>query len=45
LSIVESLQDSGGECFLNVLDGGGLGNGSGFIVSGLGLKSLVESGL
>ena len=36
LSIIESLQDSGGECLLDVLDGGGLGNGGIGITSGLG---------
>ena len=36
LSIVKSLQDSGGQGFLDVLDGGGLGNGSVSISSGLG---------
>jgi len=36
LSIIESLEDSGGEGFLDVLDGGGLGNGGVGITSGLG---------
>jgi len=36
LSIIESLQDSGGEGLLDVLDGGGLGNGGVTISSGLG---------
>ena len=36
LSIIESLEDSGGEGFLDVLDGGGLGNGGVSISSGLG---------
>merc|ERR1711990_503475 len=36
LSIIESLQDSGGEGLLDVLDGGGLGNGGVSISSGLG---------
>merc|ERR1711907_7247 len=36
LSIIESLEDSGGKSFLDVLDGGGLGNGGITITSGLG---------
>ena len=36
LSIIESLEDSGGKSFLDVLDGGGLGNGGVTITSGLG---------
>ena len=36
LSIIESLEDSGGKSFLDVLDGGGLGNGGVTISSGLG---------
>ena len=36
LSIIESLQDSGGKGLLDVLDGGGLGNGGITISSGLG---------
>ena len=36
LSIIKSLQDSGSECFLDVLDGSGLGNGGIGITSGLG---------
>ena len=36
LSIIESLQDSCGKGFLDVLDGGGLGNGGVTISSGLG---------
>ena len=36
LSIIESLEDSGGKSFLDVLDGGGLGNGGITISSGLG---------
>merc|ERR1711934_952042 len=34
LSIIESLEDSGGKSFLDVLDGGGLGNGGVSISSG-----------
>ena len=36
LSVIESLEDSGGEGLLDVLDGGGLGNGGVSISSGLG---------
>ena len=36
LSIIESLEDSGGEGFLDVLDGSGLGNSGVSITSGLG---------
>ena len=36
LSIIESLEDSGGEGFLDVLDGGGLGNSGVTVTSGLG---------
>ena len=36
LSIIESLKDSGGKSFLDVLDGGGLGNSGITITSGLG---------
>ena len=36
LSIIESLEDSGGEGLLDVLDGSGLGNGGITITSGLG---------
>ena len=36
LSIIKSLEDSGGECLLDVLDGSGLGNGGISISSGLG---------
>merc|ERR1712072_294012 len=35
LSIIESLKDSGGKSFLDVLDGSGLGNGGITISSGL----------
>jgi len=45
LSIIESLKDSGCECFLNILDGSGLGNSGGFIISGFGSEGLVEGGL
>ena len=37
LSIIESLEDSSGKSLLDVLDGGGLGNGGVTITSGLGL--------
>ena len=36
LSIIESLEDSSGKGFLDVLDGGGLSNGGISITSGLG---------
>ena len=36
LSVIESLEDSGGKGLLDVLDGGGLGNGGISITSGLG---------
>merc|ERR1712032_1587452 len=36
MSIIESLEDSSGEGILDVLDGGGLGNGGVGITSGLG---------
>jgi len=42
LSVIESLEDSGGKSFLDVLDGSGLGNGGGFVISGLGSESGVE---
>jgi hypothetical protein len=45
LSIIESLQDSSGKSFLDVLDSGGLGNSGGFIVSGFGGEGLVEGSL
>ena len=38
LSIIESLEDSGSEGFLDVLDGGGLGNGGISISSGFGVE-------
>ena len=39
LSIIESLEDSGGKGFLDVFDGSGLGNSSVSISSGLGSLS------
>ena len=45
LSIIKSLEDSGGESLLDVLDGSGLGNGGVGVTSGLELLSLVELGL
>jgi len=44
LSIIESLEDSGGEGFLDVLDGGGLGNGGISISSGLGVEGGRKGG-
>ena len=44
LSIIESLEDSGGEGLLDVLDGGGLGNGGITITSGLGSLGGGEGG-
>mgnify|MGYP000618964782 CR=1 FL=1 len=44
LSIIESLEDSGGEGLLDVLDGGGLGNGGVTISSGLGSLGGREGG-
>ena len=44
LSIIESLEDSGGKGLLDVLDGSGLGNGGISITSGLG-GIFVGSGL
>merc|ERR1719486_893315 len=44
LSIIESLEDSSGEGFLDVLDGGGLGNGGITISSGLGHLGAGEVG-
>ena len=43
LSIIKSLEDSGGECLLDVLDGSGLGNSGVSITSGLGIESGGES--
>ena len=45
LSIIESLEDSGGEGLLDVLDGSGLGNGGVTITSGLGSLGGGEGGL
>ena len=45
LSVIESLEDSGGEGLLDVLDGSGLGNGGIGITSGLAGESRVEVGL
>ena len=45
LSVIESLEDSGGEGLLDVLDGGGLGNGGISITSGLAGEGGVEVGL
>merc|ERR1719409_2127978 len=44
LSVIESLEDSGGEGLLDVLDGSGLGNGGITISSGLGSLGGVEGG-
>merc|ERR1712100_80328 len=38
LSIIESLKNSSGKSFLDVLNGSSLGNSGGLIVSGLGLE-------
>ena len=45
MSVIESLEDSGGEGLLDVLDGGGLGNGGIGITSGLAGEGRVEVGL
>jgi len=45
LSVIESLEDSGGKGLLDVLDGGGLGNGGGLIISRLGREGRVEGSL
>merc|ERR1711988_1742174 len=45
LSIIESLQDSSGKGFLDVLDSGGLSNSGGFVISGFGGEGLVEGSL
>merc|ERR1712031_137530 len=45
LSIIKSLEDSGSEGLLDVLDSGGLGNGGIRVTSGLGAEGLVELGL
>ena len=39
LSVIESLEDSGSKGFLDVLDGGGLGNSGVSVTSGLGSES------
>merc|ERR1719460_1270429 len=44
LSIIKSLEDSGSKSFLDVLDGGGLGNGGITVSSGLRSLSGVEGG-
>ena len=45
LSVIESLEDSSGKSFLDVLDGSGLGNGGVTISSGLAGESGGEVGL
>ena len=45
LAIIESLQDSGGQGLLDVLNGGGLGDGGIGVTAGLGLLGLCELGL
>ena len=45
LSVIESLEDSGGKGLLDVLDGGGLGNGGGLIISSLGREGGVKGNL
>ena len=45
LSIIKSLEDSSGKSFLDVLDGGGLGNGGISITSGLTGEGGGEGGL
>merc|ERR1712100_243949 len=45
LSVIESLEDSGGKSLLDVLDSGGLGNSGISITSGLELLGLGELGL
>ena len=44
LSVIESLEDSGGKGLLDVLDGSGLGNGGITVSSGLGSLGGVEGG-
>ena len=44
LSIIESLEDSSGEGFLDVLDGSGLGNSGVSVTSGLGVEGGGEGG-
>ena len=45
LTVIESLEDSGGEGLLDVLDGSGLGDGGISITTGLGGKGGAEAGL
>merc|ERR1719215_2614817 len=45
LSVIESLEDSSGKGFLDVLDGSGLANGGISITSGLGGEGGGEGGL
>jgi hypothetical protein len=45
LSVIESLEDSSGKGFLDVLDGSGLGNSGGLVVSSLSIEGGVESSL
>jgi hypothetical protein len=45
LAVIESLEDSGGEGLLDVLDGSGLGNGGIGITTGLAGESGAEGGL
>ena len=42
LAIIESLQDSSGECLLDVLDGSSLGNGGIGIAAGPGYSNLLK---
>ena len=44
LTVIESLEDSGGKGFLDVLDGSGLGNGGISISSGLGVEGGGKGG-
>ena len=44
LTVVKSLEDSGGEGLLDILDSGSFGHSSGGIVSGLGSQSGVQGG-
>ena len=45
LSIIKSLKNSSGKSLLDVLDGSGLGNSGGLVISGLSLEGGVESAL
>jgi len=45
LSVIESLEDSGGQGLLDVLDGGGLGNSGVSVTSGLGSEGGGEGAL